>query len=159
MLKEKRMVNIYALINPINNNVFYIGASYRPKIRLIQHNTLRYKSEKFHHKQLRIIKESGLEAEILILETCNFKEVSFFEEFYMDLFASFGFHIEQLRHSQYSGGTKDYSIPKFSIQHTKRNTIIAKIETSVGGSHSIYKVEVNKDEYNEEEVKKILYAE
>lgn len=94
------MVSIYALINPLNNQVFYVGATEDPVSRLSAHKTsLSGKTEK--RGIIIAIRNSGLNLEMFILDTCHKEDVQFWEEFYIDLFFSFGFDLKQRRKSFY----------------------------------------------------------
>ncbi len=89
-------VKIYALINPITNIVFYIGASKYPKGRLSQHyRTATPKS--FANRSL----EKRTPPELLILDEVEYEEVRFYEEFYIELFKSWGFKLDQKKTSGY----------------------------------------------------------
>ncbi len=98
---REEVIYIYALINPINNQVFYIGASLDPANRLHGHNW----SISCCKAKIDVVKEirkSGQEIELLILDECYKSTVRFLEEFYMDLYSSFGFTLLQHRKSTYS---------------------------------------------------------
>ena len=104
MLKnELPPIYIYALINPINNLVFYVGATADVKKRLSSHKTDRYISKSKKSLVLREIIESGIDAEILILDVCYGEEpeIRFYEEFYIELMRSWGFYLPQLSQSKY----------------------------------------------------------
>lgn len=94
-------VKIYALINPINSNVFYIGAtSGKLYIRLSAHLTCKNNNRKY--SMVTLIKSLGLRPEMLLLDTVNKRDAAFYEQFYMDLFRSFGFDIVNKRKSNYT---------------------------------------------------------
>lgn len=99
-----RLVNIYALINPINDSVFYIGVTVQPlDKRLKGHLTER--KEWYTTKKADCIREilaANLVPEILLLDVTTIDQTSFYEVFYMDLFHSFGFTLLQRRWSTYS---------------------------------------------------------
>lgn len=95
-------VHIYALINPINNNVFYIGASISPRHRLSTHIAESRFDKNYKSEQIREILANGLKVDYEVLETCEADKARFWEEFYMDLFCSFGFTLRQNRDSYYN---------------------------------------------------------
>lgn len=97
------MVSIYALINPLTSLVFYIGASQDVQARFYDH--LSYHTNSYKSSQIQSILNNKLRPEILILDTCEVKDVRFWEEFYIDLFISFGFELSQMRTSNYPDGT------------------------------------------------------
>jgi len=95
-------ISLYALINPINKCIFYVGASFDPWQRL-QHHIVKRNSEKgFKAIQIREIIENNRKVELLVLDECDLGDVSFWEEFYIDLFKSWGFKINQANKSTYS---------------------------------------------------------
>src|SRR4051794_37218045 len=95
------MIHIYVLINPINNHVFYVGATKHLKNRYCCH-IRNSNGNNYRSRQIRIILKAGLKPEILSVDKFKESEVSFFEEFYMDLFKSFGFKLYQAKTSSYS---------------------------------------------------------
>lgn len=107
-----RPTYIYALINPLNNLVFYIGATKNLSQRLSGHCSYRYILKNYKSKILCDIIENGKTAEIFELEVCygNDVEVRKLEEFYIELFRFYGFHLPQLSKSTYLSNNKcDYS--------------------------------------------------
>ena len=97
------MISIYALINPTKNSVFYIGASFNPVNRLYQHILESKKGTSKKHLEIRSITNSGENVEMEILDECEIKDASFWEKFYIDLFASYGFDLHQNKnYSTYS---------------------------------------------------------
>lgn len=94
------MVKIYAIINPANDEVLYIGASRTPKLRLYNHAKGKsWENLEHSHRQREILKmkEAGIKPELLILDEVAFPDVQFFEEFYMQLFKTWGYKIQQTR--------------------------------------------------------------
>lgn len=88
------MISIYALINPLDGQVFYIGASQSPKLRMTQHYSdycNQYKGD-----IIETILAAKKKPELLILEEkIPIKKVSFLENFYIDLFKSYGYTLHQ----------------------------------------------------------------
>lgn len=101
-MNRLKNVNIYCLINPINDHVFYIGATLNPlKTRLSSlkgTGNSNIKSKEI----IKEIKEKGLLPEILLLDIVPFDDATFFEDFYMQLFKSFGFNLTNKHKSNYS---------------------------------------------------------
>lgn len=95
------MVSIYALINPINNQVFYIGATYDIDSRYRNHVNEK-KGTTFKCQVINEIRANNKKPEILVLDKCQREEVSFLEEFYIDLFSYYGFELNQQKSSTYS---------------------------------------------------------
>lgn len=95
-----KQVYIYCLINPLDNNVFYVGATSKElKDRLYAH----YYETSNNRKKFILdeIKMNNKSAEILLLETVKFNEVTFNENFYINLFRSYGFTLTNRRCSDY----------------------------------------------------------
>lgn len=95
------MISIYVLINPLNDHVFYVGASMNPKSRLSSHCSSIY--DNFKGNIIASILESGLKPELVVVDKVEYDKASFFEDFYLDLFKSWGFNLPQVK-SAYSGG-------------------------------------------------------
>lgn len=95
-------IKIYALINPINDSVFYVGATFSELyVRLSGHLSSKGANNK---KEIIInqIKFLGKRPEMLLLEEVQHTEAGFYEQFYMDLFKSFGFKLTNKYKANYS---------------------------------------------------------
>lgn len=94
---------IYALISPIDNTVFYIGATHCIKSRLKSHKSSCRTAKSYKDFKLREIIEKGMTIEALELDVCcgEDDEIRFMEEFYIELMRSWGFYLPQLSTSQY----------------------------------------------------------
>lgn len=91
-------VKIYAIVNPITDEVIYIGASTAPKKRYCQHIKLKGWPKYVHRfRQMKAMLSNDVKPELLILDTVDFPDVQFFEEFYMQLFKTWGYKIQQDR--------------------------------------------------------------
>jgi len=89
-------VKIYAIVNPLNDDVLYIGASIKPKVRYGQHVTGKFWDKNLHrYKEMVKMKLAGITPELLILDDVDFPDVRFYEEFYMELFKTWGYNIQQ----------------------------------------------------------------
>lgn len=119
---NKTPVHIYALINPINNSVFYIGASISPKNRLSTHIAESRFDRNYKSEQIREILSKGLKVDYEVLETCDQDKARFWEEFYMDLFSSFGFTLRQNRDSYYNftGESSNNTTVNFKLSESTR---------------------------------------
>ena len=96
------MVKIYALFNPLNGCVFYVGASIEPKKRFSSHITANHWSPVTHrYKQIMMLREKGMLPELMILDECEKIDTRFWEEFYIELFKSWGFKLTQNKASAY----------------------------------------------------------
>lgn len=93
-------VDIYGLINPIDNHVFYIGCTENLKARYSAHKSPNDTTAKA--KKVAEIKSLGYTPELLHLDTVTVFEASFYEDYYMDLFRSFGFNLCQTMKSNYT---------------------------------------------------------
>lgn len=113
MIATNDVVYIYALINPINNHVFYIGASADVQKRLICHIAERRQSDSFKNKKIIEILSVGLKPELLVIDECNPDDATFWENFYMDLYSSYGFELRQSRYSVYTNGADRSYLERF----------------------------------------------
>lgn len=98
----KRLIKIYALFNPIDKNIFYIGATSSDlNVRLAAHCVPYYYADNkrsFGKKKSDYIfqlKEYNTKPEIMLLEEVNHDDVDKVEEFYYYLFKSYGFTLIQ----------------------------------------------------------------
>lgn len=107
-------ISIYALINPLNEQVFYVGASERPKERLYVHRTSFTNQCADKVQEIKAIRQFGYDVEMIILDTCYRDEVRFWEEFYIDLFFSYGFKLKQGRKS-------NYYVPTYNISFINKD--------------------------------------
>ena len=84
---------IYALIDPRNNEVRYIGKANNPIKRYTNHyNSARDRNT---HKRnwITSVRKDGHRPDLLILDEVNIDEWIFWESFYISLYKSFGFHL------------------------------------------------------------------
>ena len=65
-----KIVYIYTLVNPLNNEIFYVGYTNNPKRRLREH--IRYKYNPSKDSIINEILISGLEPTLNIIDKCNF---------------------------------------------------------------------------------------
>jgi Txe/YoeB family toxin of Txe-Axe toxin-antitoxin module len=94
-------VKIYALINSLNDTVFYIGCTKSDlKARLSNHISRRTDCTK--NRFIYNILVAGGKVEILELDEVAFENGSFWEQHYIDLFLSFGYKLIQRRTSAYN---------------------------------------------------------
>lgn len=103
---------IYGLINPITSKLFYIGATKNIKSRVGGHIHGR-QSNRLKRDEIESIINLGEKPEILILDECDISEVQFYENFYMDLFKSYGFTLLQNKKSNYAKKIS-FRLPNFS---------------------------------------------
>lgn len=96
------MISIYILINSIDDSAFYVGASQDPHGRLLSHINNREKSVSTKNSKICEIISAGGSVELEILDQCFYYHGRFFEQFYMDLFRSFGFTLMQGQNSNYN---------------------------------------------------------
>mgnify|MGYP003472596943 CR=1 FL=1 len=87
-------VYIYALINPLDNDVFYIGATVNPRSRLSLHRCSGGSTNKTE-RVLAMLYEIDIEPEMVILDTATLQDAGYWEVFYTDLYRSFGFDVKK----------------------------------------------------------------
>jgi len=128
------IIHIYILINPINKQVFYVGATKNTNSRLKAHiKSAIYGSMSFKSKIIRQILESNFEPEIVSIDTCSIEKASDTEEFYIELFKFYGFKLRQNERSGYSSFIKKKSLKikplaeKISVQILRETYELAKL--------------------------------
>ncbi len=82
---------IYALIDPRDNKVRYIGKANKPKYRLQAHLTDKTKTHKC--SWIKSLLKEDLKPELLIIDEVSFKEWQFWEQHYISLYKSWGFNL------------------------------------------------------------------
>jgi hypothetical protein len=122
--RQKRNINIYCLINPINHAVFYVGATVKQlPLRLNEHI---YSSKKNYGNGLRMrrslliksIIESGYKVEISLIERVVLSKAKNREKYYYDKFTSEGAELIQSIHClryEYSLVSNETSSNKLKI--------------------------------------------
>lgn len=152
---QNKLIKIYALINPLTDQVFYIGASKNPDVRLTSHIANRNVESGYKTDQLMQILEAGEHVEILILDECEIEKVSFLEEFYIDLFLSFGYPLKQSRRSTYS---KTKKAGLFFKTTTSGNIVTTTLRHILPNGVCTYFDQVNLPfhKYKDEEVKSFM---
>lgn len=79
---------IYALINPLTDLVYYIGATSNVKHRFAEHCKAQLQST------TKAICSNGLNPELIILDECEQKKVAFYESYWIQQFLCWGFILE-----------------------------------------------------------------
>lgn len=85
------MKTIYALIDPRNGLVFYVGRTSDIKSRINKHNSKHTNKGTPKHDYVQGILEAGLKCEYIILDEVTKEEGKFWESFYTDTFRAWGF--------------------------------------------------------------------
>lgn len=110
------MTTIYALVNPINKEIFYIGATANLDSRFSTHISFSKVKDTPKDIYIRQILSKGLRPELLVLDTCEPFHAWFWEEHYINLYRSWGFSLIQ------SSSYQKYSVDNaFRIFMRKRN--------------------------------------
>ncbi len=90
---------IYALIDPRNDQVRYIGKSDYPRMRFNCHVADKLFVERGNNHKVNWInslKKENLKPELFILDEVNQSEWQFWEQYYLSLYKSFGFKLVNL---------------------------------------------------------------
>jgi predicted GIY-YIG superfamily endonuclease len=95
-----KLISIYALVNPFNDNIFYIGASVNPKSRLSGHiNKKKYSycgcPEWFKIILIEDIIKQGKKPIVVTLKEIQKEDAAYWEEYYYRLFVFYGFELYQ----------------------------------------------------------------
>jgi len=150
-------VYIYALIDPRNNHVRYIGKANNPEDRYKNHyNSTRDKNT---HKRnwINNVRKDGLRPELLILDEVSIDNWQYWECFYISLYKTYGFNLVN-----YTNGGDGVTLSnsgtwkKGNIPHNKgipcREETKQKIKDKLTGTSNVasYKPIVQYDlQYNE----------
>ncbi len=150
-------VYIYALIDPRNNQVRYIGKANNPEDRYKNHyNSARDKNT---HKRnwINNVRKDGLRPELLILDEVSIDNWQYWECFYISLYKTYGFNLVN-----YTNGGDGVTLSnsgtwkKGNIPHNKgipcREETKQKIKDKLTGTSNVasYKTIIQYDlEYNE----------
>lgn len=84
---------IYALIDPRNNLVRYIGKTNNIKQRYYKHLNPQKGNNTYKNNWINLLKKQGFKPEILILDEVPINNWQFWEMFYISLFKTFGFDL------------------------------------------------------------------
>lgn len=79
-----KVVYIYALINPIDNKPFYVGATINTKQRLAAHNSLNVIYGKAKYELTVKIHKLGLRVKIKVLKKTDTANSEFWERYYFN---------------------------------------------------------------------------
>lgn len=85
---------IYCLLH--NNEVKYVGKSDNPNQRFKEHIKKSKYKKTYKDNQINSLIESSQKPELLILDKVPFNNFGFWEDFYIDLFKSFGFKLTNM---------------------------------------------------------------
>lgn len=96
IIKAGKLSYIYGLVDPILNQVKYIGKTDNPKNRLNEH--LRKSKYKITYKNnwINSLKEQNLKPEFIIIDMVPENEWIFWEQHYISLFKSWGFKLTNM---------------------------------------------------------------
>ena len=91
-LRMEPQVSVYAIVNPKNDEVLYVGASLYPSIRYMSHKTADEWSVYSHRgKTVKALNKEGLFPTLVILETCERVNGKDREDYWIDFYKSKGF--------------------------------------------------------------------
>ena len=83
------IIFIYGLIDPITNELRYVGKSVNPIVRLRKHISERNKHDSYKDRWIRKLINSGLKPELIILDEI-YNNWQYWEKFYILYFKSLG---------------------------------------------------------------------
>jgi group I intron endonuclease len=87
---ENVKVYIYGLIDPINNEIRYVGKSVNPIMRLRKHISERFKHDSYKDRWIRKIISNDTKPEIIIIDEVLNDNWCFWEQFYISYFKMVG---------------------------------------------------------------------
>ncbi len=98
------IVKIYAIINPMADEVIYVGASKNPVQRYNCHVSLStWQPTTYRYKQMKKMIINKIIPELLILDSVSISDAKFYEDFYIQLLKTWGYKLNgQMPKSSYS---------------------------------------------------------
>lgn len=124
---ERTTVYIYALINPLNQEVFYIGATVDPYMRLRQHICEMNYAGSYKAKVIdKLVCEHGIDPELLILDTTSFNDAAYWENFYIGYYKFLGFYLPQIKQTYTYTGIPRFKNKEYLIPNPKNKLIDGK---------------------------------
>lgn len=126
---------IYALIDPRDNQVRYIGKSNKPGQRLIDHLSESRICKKHGSLKVNWIKsllKLNLKPELLIIDEISFDEWQFWEQYYISLYKSWGFVLK----NGDNGGLGSGRVSE-NVRRKISKTLKGNIPWNKGKNHSL----------------------
>jgi len=120
------IVSIYALVNLVTQEPFYVGATISDLKKRLQQHLARLTSRpgetiQRRRKLMKLLIKSKTPSQIMLLTTCQRIEADYYESYYYNLFVSAGFDLIQSSHSfQY---TKQQEKRTITINKQKRRNL------------------------------------
>lgn len=136
-MKNIETVSIYALLNPLNDQVFYVGCSHNPKTRLYNH--VNYDYGDYKSEVISEIELQGKYVDLIILEECNIKDAAHLENSYMEYFMSLGHTLKQNFKSKYPSSLRK------KINNFKRNQLNINVKYTDEIQKLAFELSVPKD--------------
>ena len=87
------IVYIYGLVDPLTNQLRYVGKSVNPKSRLRRHIADRNINDSYKDRWIRSLNEKSLKPTLLIIDVVNKNEWVYWEQFYISYFKFIGFNM------------------------------------------------------------------
>jgi hypothetical protein len=124
-------VTIYALVDPRNDLVFYVGRTKNIQKRIAKHNSRHTNKGTPKHEYIQKILDSGFRVDYFLLDEVPKTQGKFWEEFYTQLFRSWGYTLYNNLHYKMGNQTSfqpgHYSTPV--IAFTTSGQIVAAFDS------------------------------
>jgi hypothetical protein len=116
-----KIIYIYGLVDPINNEIKYIGKSNNVETRLKSHLYHSYKNENKTYKERWIcnLKKLNLKPNLIILKETNDKEYEYWEMYYIKFYKDLGYKLTNYD-EEGKGALKYKSIEYIKNMQSKR---------------------------------------
>jgi predicted GIY-YIG superfamily endonuclease len=96
------MVKIYAIKNPINDEVIYVGASLYPEARFAVHrNGSEWHPITYRYKQIRLMKAAKVEPLLIILGETDRENARALEQYWIDHYITEDHGVSRQKYSGY----------------------------------------------------------
>lgn len=133
---------IYALIDPRNNKIRYIGKANNPYKRFPQHINEAKNSNTKKANWIKSLIKNLIRPELLILDEVEKNNWQFWEKFYISLYKSWGFDLTNV--TEGGGAEYEYSLNRPMLAETKLKKSISMKEYWSENSNTEFRLNTNK---------------
>lgn len=125
--RDLRMVTIYSLSNPKNDEVFYVGRTTLPLPRRLTSHNIHADGTAEYVIYLYELNKLGLRPKIEYVDTCSWDDRKKIEEFWIQTFSSWGFPLTNRRHVK----NKNWEPYKEKQRKRVRSFILKTVEPEI----------------------------
>lgn len=134
IIKPGETTFIYVLLDPISNEVRYIGKSDNPKNRLAEHIKKSIYKSTYKNKWIQYLLKKSLKPVIEIIDEVRQEDWSFWEKHYISLYKSWGFKLTNSAEGGNGGNLGDLVNKKIS-EKLKGRVLSDEWKKNISKSH------------------------